>query len=391
MNFRQWCSTNGLYAKKGKKATHVLMDGGILFVSPEHEDEFAQMYFDCARKDKIFAVEAKTDHFRFFVDLDYKDTEEMDPDLLRNIVITLCAKVNEIVEHQRECVVKISEPKPCKEGTKSGVHLHWPDVVVNKMTAMAMRNHIVNHLMFEIPGYPWDKIIDIAVYKGSGLRLPWSWKKVTCSKCNGNGCPVCSGTGKVDEGAYVPLWSVNQGRFTELGDPTVEIFKKCSIRSNVKENFVLEEDVKVIKPKKEGGFSSDETSQSVGNTELNLEIQNFVQQNMGGHMFAKIKNVFKHKDHFLVKTDSRYCENIGRTHNSNHVWFLVKGDRIAQRCFCRCETTEGRKYGFCKDFTGREMYLSGKLVKMFSAMNSSSNVHSTSDSSDIVSDILSII
>lgn len=36
---------------------------------------------------------------------------------------------------------------------------------------------------------------------------------------------------------------------------------------------------------------------------------------------------------------------------------MVEKGTICQKCFCRCETMEGRKHGFCKDFSGRSHYL----------------------------------
>jgi hypothetical protein len=57
---------------------------------------------------------------------------------------------------------------------------------------------------------------------------------------------------------------------------------------------------------------------------------------------------------YLVKTTSRYCENIRRNHNSNHIKIVIDGDFLYQKCFCKCETTSGRRMGFCKDFSGRK-------------------------------------
>jgi hypothetical protein len=56
---------------------------------------------------------------------------------------------------------------------KSGVHLHWPNVIVDRTRALNLRSKIIESLG---PG-PWDKVIDASVYGGSGLRMLWSHKK----------------------------------------------------------------------------------------------------------------------------------------------------------------------------------------------------------------------
>ena len=75
---------------------------------------------------------------------------------------------------------------------------------------------------------------------------------------------------------------------------------------------------------------------------------------MDGNEDIKVLTIFKFKNIYLLKTTSRYCENIRRNHNSNHVKIIIDNGFIFQRCFCRCETLDGRRLGFCKDFTGRK-------------------------------------
>jgi hypothetical protein len=39
--------------------------------------------------------------------------------------------------------------------------------------------------------------------------------------------------------------------------------------------------------------------------------------------------------------------NISREHNSNSIYFYIDKNSISQKCFCRCDTTAGRKFGKC--------------------------------------------
>ena len=83
---------------------------------------------------------------------------------------------------------------------------------------------------------------------------------------------------------------------------------------------------------------------------------------MEGQGSAYIQKLFKRGDTYLVSTNSKYCENLRREHGSNHVWFIVSGHMILQKCFCLCETLRGRRDGFCKDFCGRRHQLTQTIV-----------------------------
>ena len=92
-------------------------------------------------------------------------------------------------------------------------------------------------------------------------------------------------------------------------------------------------------------------------------IEEFIQENLEGQKAYIVTKIFKHKDTYLVSTNSKYCENLKRAHSSNHVWFHISGKIIAQKCFCRCETIRGRRDGFCKDFYGRKYELPDKIIQ----------------------------
>jgi len=116
--------------------------------------------------------------------------------------------------------------------------------------------------------------------------------------------------------------------------------------------------------KMEGGFTAAQTKNEVVDTEIMALLETFVRQNMRGQQNTRLTKMFKTKTGHLVSTHSQYCENVGREHGSNHVWFMVdqKGV-ICQKCFCRCDTAQGRLHGFCKDFSGRKLQLPPTLVR----------------------------
>jgi hypothetical protein len=45
------------------------------------------------------------------------------------------------------------------------------------------------------------------------------------------------------------------------------------------------------------------------------------------------------------------------------VYFVVSTDGVRQKCFCRCETTDERKYGMCKDYESELFDLSKEAIE----------------------------
>jgi hypothetical protein len=181
--------------------------------------------------------------------------------------------------------------------------------------------------------------------------------------CGGQGCPECHGKGKVVQVAYLPLFIYNHGPLSTLtkidSGPNLDILKMSSIRTNEPQHITVEPPSSVIK---EGSFTDAQTRDEIENDELKGLIEDFVQRNMEGQSTSVVTKLFKHKETYLVSTNSKYCENLKRAHSSNHVWFHISGTTIAQKCFCRCETIRGRRDGFCKDFYGRKHTLPPKVV-----------------------------
>jgi len=103
----------------------------------------------------------------------------------------------------------------------------------------------------------------------------------------------------------------------------------------------------------------------VSDCEISAELETFIRRNLKGQGHARIQKIMREKTVYVIQTDSKYCENVGKAHSSNHIWFKVhESGTICQRCFCTCDTTRGRKNGFCKDFSGQEHTLPGKIVKL---------------------------
>ena len=285
------------WSRKGTQVpTHVLMNGGQLHVPEEDIDAFWNEYVSVIfAGQKLYVVEQKTERFKFFVDLDFKHAEPLGEDS----ALEICQRIHEVVATGR-CLAARAPPRPLKDGLiKSGLHVHWPDVIVGRTEAMALRTRIL--LALEDPS--WAQVIDSSVYGGSGLRCLWSHKK--------------------PEGApYVPWRSVPDG--APLSPvPSVQALKLFAVRT---------------------GLVAAATSPSRA-VPSGSRLEDFIRKNMEGQGHARVKGVRKTRKGLCVETDSRYCERVGQDHRSNHVWFYIRGQTIQQMCLDEeCTGFKGREH-----------------------------------------------
>jgi len=352
--FRSKCLNDGFTFKEGSNLSHVLMDGGLnsrLSVPFDRLNHFYSIYIECVKAgERVCLVEQKTDTFNFFVDLDYKDVEDIPFERLEEYTRTICDRVTHF--GGKDVLISVAEPKSCGEGMiKYGIHMNWPKFVVDHGSAMALHSHIVSSLNIMFPGKPWKDIVDTAVYgggrrtsKGSGFRMPWAHKYVK----------------REYHGVYKPvlMYTHGNGGLTRIHDkgPSVDIMHMSTLRTQVTDHVIIEGS-----KREEGGFSLREIKNVYSDEKIIFQIESFIQKNLEGQGNSKITKVFQDKNTFLVGTNSRYCENLRREHMSNHVWFRIEGRTIAQRCFCTCPTMRGRRFGYCKDFYGRKHELPDKI------------------------------
>lgn len=297
MTIRKW-------SKKGSETpTHVLMDGGQLHVPDKDLDAFWSEYVSAIfAGQKLYVVEQKTERFKFFVDVDFKNDEPLSDES----ALELCHRLHDAVGGGR-CLVARAPPRPVKDLIKSGFHVHWPELVVSRNEAMALRTRI----LLELDHESWANIIDSSVYGGSGLRCLWSHKKP-------EGDP------------YIPWREIPSGAALSTV-PSVATLKLFAVRT---EQGHMEP--KTSRPRCLSATPS-------GPSDSRLE--EFIRKNMEGQGSARVKQVRTLKKGVCVETDSRYCENIKGEHKSNHVWFGITGDVLVQKCHDEeCSGFTGRKH-----------------------------------------------
>jgi hypothetical protein len=348
------------------------MDGGVLSVPFDTLDEFHERYIEAIlAREKVYIVEQKTETYNFFVDLDYKDRTPLGLEAIQRICKNICETVGRFGD--QPCLISAAKPKPCgvDDLIKSGIHMNWNGLVVDCVSGNALRDHILIGLTRFDGTMDWNEIIDASVYgnisrksKGSGFRMPWSHKRAKHEPCGGQGCADCE-NGKIDQVAYLPLYIYTKGplRLMVRADPkpSLETLKMAVVRTNTKTTVPIEPpSISLIK--NEGSFTTEETRDEIHDDQVQRQIESFIVKNMVGQSESSVLKVFRYKDTYIVSSTSHYCENLRREHASNHVWFMIIGRTIVQKCFCRCETIRGRRDGFCKDFSGQRHTLPDTIV-----------------------------
>jgi len=360
--FKRWCKDQGF--ANNSDLSHVLMDGGVLSVPFDKLNDFYEKCVEVYNSgEKIFVVEQKTENYNFFMDLDYKDDEEMSFEQIKSVCKVICDKVSKF--GGKDALISVAEPKPIDTLIKTGIHINWPGFVVNRSSALGIRDHVINTLNLAYGSRDWKDIVDISVYgnnsrntKGSGFRMPWSHKKGKHEVCSGQGCELCNNTGKETQSEYLPIFIYKHGPSSTLQKteqkPSVDILHMATLRTQSMEPVIIEG------TREEPTFTTLQTKNEFKDQEARLLVEAFVRKNVEGQTTASITKMFKYNKQFLVSTNSKYCENKKCNHNSNHVWFHIVGDTIAQKCFST--TNVLRQYGFCKDFSGRRHQLSKKIT-----------------------------
>ena len=360
--FKRWCKDQGF--SNNSDLSHVLMDGGVLSVPFDKLNDFYEKCVEVYNSgENIFVVEQKTENYNFFMDLDYKDDEEMSFEQIKSVCKVICDKVSKF--GGKDALISVAEPKPIDTLIKTGIHINWPGFVVNRSSALGIRDHVINTLNLAYGSRDWKDIVDISVYgnnsrntKGSGFRMPWSHKKGKHEACVGQGCELCNNTGKETQSEYLPIFIYKHGPSSTLQKteqkPSVDILHMATLRTQSMEPVIVEG------TREEATFTTLQTKNEFKDQEARLLVEAFVRKNVEGQTTASITKMFKYNKQFLVSTNSKYCENKKCNHNSNHVWFHIVGDTIAQKCFST--TNVLRQYGFCKDFSGRRHQLSKKIT-----------------------------
>ena len=383
-----------------EKPSHLLLNGYKLYVKDENLAIFNKKYAETIENnDKLYVVECRKNIFKLFFDLDFLLTQEK-YEIIKtniknneeNIFIEFIKTINDVIydffQKYYDCIVTSADEKMVKkiikneenpekidsiELIKKGFHLHFPDIKTNKNIALEIRKNCISKLnkyknIFE---NTISDILDEHVFINSGLRLTGSRK----------GHFISQTKEFVDEGRpYNLLYTLKLNNhdfdmFQELKKDYLLLINKTSI-------ITTEDYITNIKnnPNMECNDYEEENNYNEDINNLNnsswkrlskqdiryIEILRFFNIYVKDYTTKDIKRIFysDNESVYILCSQSKYCTNISKNHNSEHIYFKLNKDGICQKCFCRCDTMEGRKHGYCKDYESEYLPCTPQLRKV---------------------------
>lgn len=332
VSFRDEMISRGWWLRSGAKtpATHLLLDGGRLAVSDDHSGTFLNVYFNALlRGEKLSVVELKTPIYRLFFDIDAKvssETVDFEP-----IFRTLYAEVEQfwVVESTLRMIVCAAPSKHQDDATvKLGFHVIFPSIFVNAPIALAFRTALIEALEKECPNVclnTWADAIDPSVFKANGLRTIYSSK------------------GAHEDRAYVPRWSLDAGVLQEIS-PAITVQERrayvheCSLR-------VFQESLTPCAGGQDA-IADQPHVHSAGGVVIGRSVPLDAYADVLPAVHKALPDVYSQQrfvgifktDHaVMLRSSSRFCQNVQREHRTSTVYFCVTRYGVCQKCYCRKE------------------------------------------------------
>ena len=333
----------------GKEYTHLLLNGGRLYVPDTQHSTFLSEYSNAiARGETHYVVEAKSPIFRLFIDFDFKPIPSSD--IMDAAVKSACSIASYYFDVPSRAIVL---KKTVSSEDKIGIHVTWDSVYVDVKTAMSYRNHLVTKLEDACPDVDWKDIVDAAVYRvaAGSLRMPWSSKTnapgvyVPVSTCDASG--TLQSIGPIETASQIRDWV----KATCIRTPGESPTKTCIVTSDEFD-------------------SSDKqttTSTHVNVGEYTAVLEKFQKTMPEAFTDSKFTGMHRVGDHCIVlRSNSKKCGNKGyKEHHTNTVYFvLLKKGYAYQRCYCRKDVV--REGGvMCAEYVGQPWGLEKSIVDGF--------------------------
>lgn len=349
-------------------ATHLLLDGGRLSVPDDHAGTFLNLYLNALlRKEKLSVVELKTPIFRLFFDIDARikgssiqgsslDTNEEALAHSTEPFASVFRKIYEAVqefwvtEQGTRMIVCAAPPKPQETDLKLGFHVLFPTIYTNAPIALAFRDALLQKLDEECKDVcvnAWSDAIDPCVFKANGLRAIYSCK------------------GPSEDRAYIPYASFD-------GVEYVAISKDLSVQD--RRAFVHECSIRVFQTSLTPCVGGQDTvaDQPHVHSAGGLVIGRSVPLDAYADVLPKVHaalpahyatqrfvGVFKTDHAVMLRSSSRYCQNVGREHRTSTVYFCVTKRGVCQKCYCRKDD-----HG-CTGYSSEQYPLESAVIEAF--------------------------
>lgn len=284
---------------------------------------------------------------------------------------------------------------------KTGVHLLFPELFVTKEMCLDMRETLIADFIAvfgqrSLPFNVWRDVVDESVYTATtGLRMLGSRKADKCPACNrkrkldGEDCRTCQGKGSVDAGRpYAPLFVTDGTGRRDLEQEKAyqgnyhQLLLDCKIRSNRKtptdgwtipdgaptHDNVPAAEKKSGAPKRTPTRHTRIAVESPHAEALQTWFRTCPQVAYQELLVTSVLKSSKASATFLVNVtgpNCTFCQNVGRCHRSNRIFFVVTADGVQQRCHDTADALDAdMKYGLCRDYASAPMPLSARVSEL---------------------------
>lgn len=357
-SLKKWIRDNGFNFKNKdcEKVSHLLLDGGKVYIPREHEYDFIVKYAEeLNKKSKLYYVETRPNVFKFMIDVDIRDDHYWDISNVIELSKIIQSAVFEFYENNHVTICCTSSAKKKADLIHTGIHLIWPDIYVNKESAMTLRNGIIHKIketsMFMLLTKYTDinDIFDACIYSSNGYRMVGSDKFNRETKEPENRELVLSFVMNSDS-------TLNDIYKERLQNDTVALVAETSIRHTL--DIYHDPNSKGMNFKKiPHWLNKEEIKKSkieVVGTKDHVILQYFINKYIPDYKDLMINKVQRYPDHnILITTSSKYCMNLSGNHKSCGIYFFATPEGVFQKCLCPCENLKGRKYGYCRDYTSQ--------------------------------------
>jgi hypothetical protein len=357
-----WCKQRKFFGRTGD-LSHVLLDKGVLCVPDESHEEFLSAYARGVVQGGKHSciVEYKPKIFRMFYDLDIvannaiakNMTDGSYPDDVLHVLYTIIGTTADSFDVDTttvtSCISNIV--KKTEGGVKVGIHLTFDSIFVTSAIALHVRAKVLKRLeAIDNPfANTWNEIVDAAVHKGSGMRLPWAAKPGEPNR------------------VYVPRskFFLRRGHDIveeRIPDVTTSFAETRSILASVslrsKGNLTkLVDEIDMCDFESPSYIGSMKHSSVLEYASVIEQLEELIPQEYVG----RITGVVKTEHAFMFRHSSKYCANVGRHHNSSNTYFLVSRSGMSQRCYSR-KIEFDEKVGSCSAFKGNIIDVPSKIL-----------------------------
>lgn len=349
-----WCKKRGYFGRTGKQISHLLLDKGVLSVPENSNEEFLSEYAKGVIRGgkNSCIVEYKKDVFRMFYDLDIIASEIFANEMtngnfsreVNEIFHAICGTTADLFDIFDTTVTMCvsNKTKKVKEGVKIGIHLTFSSIFVTTPIALHVRSKVLENLReLQNPFLnDWEEIVDAAVHKGSGMRLPWASKPDDPKRI------------------YVPIMTYTLTRGRDIQDDKLnvsgfvavrEILKSVSLRTSGVITKLIDE---VTDNVSDSPSCQNIISSSLKEYETVVEeLEKIIPSEYDG----KITGVVKTEYVYMFRHSSKFCANVKRHHHSSNTYFLVTPNGMSQCCYSRKDIS-------CTNFRGELMKLPTKII-----------------------------